>query len=109
MKQPEQKIYLSKIYQILQHSNDRKYVYNNFLQQIGAFVAICCPEVNFTKSRTIYIFEPRHDKTSNMCAPSEDLDQPGHLPSLIRVFAIRMKKAWALSYPLTAQTLISLR
>ena len=39
----------------------------------------------------------------NECAPSEDSDQPGHLPSLIRVFAVRMKKAWVLSYPLSAQ------
>ena len=31
-----------------------------------------------------------------------DLDQSGHLPSLIRVFAVRMKKAWILSYPLSA-------
>ena len=30
----------------------------------------------------------------NDCAPSEDSDQPGHPPSLIRVFAVRMKKAW---------------
>ena len=37
------------------------------------------------------------------CAPSEDSDQPGHPPSLIRFFAVRMKKAWALSYPLSAQ------
>ena len=37
------------------------------------------------------------------CAPSEDSDQPGHQPSLIRVFAVRMKKAWVLSYPLSAQ------
>ena len=37
------------------------------------------------------------------CAPSEDSDQPGHLPSLIRVFAVRMNKAWILSYPLNAQ------
>ena len=37
------------------------------------------------------------------CAPSEDSDQPGHLPSLIRVFAVRMKKAWVLSYPLSTQ------
>ena len=30
------------------------------------------------------------DKTNKMaCAPSEDSDQPGHLPSLIRVFAVR--------------------
>ena len=37
------------------------------------------------------------------CAASEDSDQPGHPPSLIRVFAVRMKKAWVLSYPLSAQ------
>ena len=39
----------------------------------------------------------------NECVPSEDSDQPGHPPSLIRVFAVRMKKAWVLSYPLSAQ------
>ena len=37
------------------------------------------------------------------CAPSEDSDQPGHPPSLIRVFAVRMKEACVLSYPLSAQ------
>ena len=37
------------------------------------------------------------------CAPSEDSDQPGHPPSLIRVFAVRLKKARILSYPLSAQ------
>ena len=35
-------------------------------------------------------FEPPHDKTNKMAsAPSEDSDQPGHPPSLIRVFAVR--------------------
>ena len=35
--------------------------------------------------------EPPHDKTNKLtCAPSEDSDQPGHPPSLIRVFAVRM-------------------
>ena len=35
-------------------------------------------------------YEPPHDKTSKMiCAPSEGSDQPGHLPSLIRVFDLR--------------------
>ena len=38
----------------------------------------------------------------NGCAPSEDSDQPGHPPSLIRVFAVRMKKHWVLSYALSA-------
>ena len=37
------------------------------------------------------------------CALSEDPYQPGHLPSLIRVFVVRMKKAWVLSYSLSAQ------
>ena len=39
----------------------------------------------------------------NECAPSKDSDQPGHPPSLIRIFAVRIKKAQALSYPLSAQ------
>ena len=46
------------------------------------------------KSTSHYIHvhnEPPHDKTNKMaCAPSEDSDQLGHLPSLIRVFAVRM-------------------
>ena len=37
------------------------------------------------------------------CVPSEDSDQPRHPSSLIRVFAVRMKKGWILSYPLNAQ------
>ena len=37
------------------------------------------------------------------CASSEDSDQPGHPPSLIRVFAVRMRKTWFLSYQLSAQ------
>ena len=37
-----------------------------------------------------FLFEPLHDKTNKMaCAPSEESDQPGHSPSLIRVFAVR--------------------
>ena len=49
-------------------------------------------------------YEPPHDKTSKKnFAPSEDSDQPGHPPSLIRVLAGHMKKAWVLSYPLSAQ------
>ena len=49
-------------------------------------------------------FEPHRDKTNKMaCAPSEDSDQTGRMPSLVWVFAVRMKKAWVLSYPLSAQ------
>ena len=41
-------------------------------------------------------------KPTNSCAPREDSGQPGHPPSLFRDFAVRMKKAWVLSYPLSA-------
>ena len=40
----------------------------------------------------------------NECGPSKDSDQPGHSPSLIRVFTVHMKKPWVLSYPLSAHT-----
>ena len=50
------------------------------------------------------LFEAPHDKTIKVAyAPSEDSDQPGHPPSLIKAFAVHMKKAWILSYPLNAQ------
>ena len=50
------------------------------------------------------IIESQHDKTNKMtCAPSEDTDQPGQPPSLIRVFTVRMKKPWVLSCPMSAQ------
>ena len=50
------------------------------------------------------LFELHRDKTNKMaCAPSEDSDQPGHLPSLIRDFAVCMKKVLVLSYPSSGQ------
>ena len=74
-------------------------------QQIGASCmlirksATCLDSPYFSR----IVYEPWQDKTNSDCAPSEDSDQPGHPPSLIRVFAVRMKKAWVLSYPLSAQ------
>ena len=61
----------------------------------GGTMTYCRPQLPTNK--------PPHDKTNKMaCAPSEDSDQPGHPPSLIRVFAVRLKKAWVLSYTLNA-------
>ena len=52
----------------------------------------------------LWTYQSAHDKLYKMvCAASEDSDQPRHPPSLIRVFAVRMKKAWFLNYPLSAQ------
>ena len=45
-------------------------------------------------------------KQQNECSPSEDSDQPGHPLSLIRVFAVCMKKAWVLSYAFSAQRIL---
>ena len=56
-----------------------------------------CNKILFFNSGMIY--EPPHDKTNKMaCEPSKDSDLPGLLPGLIRVFAVCMKKAWALIY-----------
>ena len=53
------------------------------------------------------IFEPPRDKTNKIaCVPSEDSDQPGHPSSLVRIFAVRMKKAWVRSYPLSTQRML---
>ena len=45
----------------------------------------------------------------NGCVPSEDSDQPGHPPNLIRVLAVRLKKAWVLSYPLSLIRVLAVR
>ena len=62
---------------------------------------------NFWNSKRYWLLRsivPEHDKTNKMTsAPSEVSDQPGHPPSLIRVFAVRMKKPWVLSYLMSAQ------
>ena len=59
------------------------------------------------------IYEPPHDKTNKMSVrPTKTQislgsrpvwSEPGHPPSPIRVFAVHMKKAWVLSYLLSAQ------
>ena len=54
--------------------------------------------------RFSFSYKPPQDKTNKMTdAPSEDSDQLWHPPSLISVFAVRMKKHWALNYLLSAQ------
>ena len=47
-------------------------------------------------------FESPHDKTNKMTVRPTKTDQPRHVPSLITVFTVCMKKAWVLSYPLSA-------
>ena len=66
----------------------------------------CCPLSNIDQKepQVAKRNEPPHDKTNKMaCASSKDSDQPGHLPSLITVITVHMKKTWVLSYPLSTQ------
>ena len=59
------------------------YMYRNIINKGSSSKSKCC----WRKAKQT---EPPHDKTIKMtCAPSEDSDQPGHLPSLIRAFAVR--------------------
>ena len=50
-------------------------------------------------------FEPPHDKPNKMTfVPSENSDQPGHPPSLIRVFAVRSVGSLGPNFASDAQT-----
>ena len=69
----------------------------NFLRKINVFA-----RYSIIRRRWI-ILAATWQNIQNDCAPSEDSDPPGHPPSLIRVFAVRVKKAWVLSYPISAQ------
>ena len=65
---------------------------------------ISCIAVNVVRTnRPTNISAATWQNQHNDCAPSEHSDQPGHPPSLIRVFAVCIKKAWVLSYPFSAQ------
>ena len=48
--------------------------------------------------------EPPNDKTNEMAVRPAKTDQSGHLPSLIRDCAVRMKEPCALSYPFSGDS-----
>ena len=82
----------------------RELFMNTVGDHLQAFISLSTKLGASSSNCTCRRYEPLHDKTNKMaCAPSEDSDQVGHPPSLIRVFAVHMKKTWALSYPLCAQ------
>ena len=87
------------------HSNDNKPQRRHVSCKLSGLKPVLCAR-NFLliSAPSQKTNEPPHDKTNKMiCAFSEHSDQPGHLPSLIGVFAVRMKKAWVHSCPLSAQ------
>ena len=72
-----------------------------FLRRLIWFYTVCQGHENGTLD--IHIWAATWQNQQYGCAPSEDSDQPGQPPSLTRVFAVRMRTAWVLSYPLSAQ------
>ena len=89
--------------------SERNMIYTDDLIESGRGVVVkllasqtkCC---YFDPPLLKTINDLSHDKNNKMvCAPNKDSDQPGHPPSLIRVFSVRLKKPWFLSYPLSAQ------
>ena len=56
----------------------------------------CCAPI-------VHIMSHSMTKWTKWHAPSKDSDQPGHPPSLIIVFTVRLRKNWVLSWPLSAQ------
>ena len=92
-------IYSNKVWKMSRNNHNHRSQPANATKQKSKQIMTDSTQSTQTKETN----EPAHDKTYKMaCAPSEDSDQPGHPPSLIRVLAVRMKKAWALSYPLSA-------
>ena len=98
-------------FEILIHVYFSVYILTSFLDYFTSFGWYTRKSYKTIKKKPILILlhpkrllELLHNKTNGMaCVPSEDSDQPGHPPSLIRVFAVRMKKPWVLIYPLNAQ------
>ena len=83
-------------------------------EALCVWLSIECPAKTFTDAQaelrlgrfgcasdSFKIWAAMWQNQQKACAPSEDSDQPVHPPSLIRVLAVRMKKAWVLSYPLS--------
>ena len=72
-----------------------------FFYYLGSMQQLTEADLILQLCRQIWTVSWQNQQTD--CAPSEDSDQPGLQPSLIRVFAVRLKKHWVFSYPLSAQ------
>ena len=64
-------------------------LYTGSIYMYSTTILLCfCDTAQMNEESEIKI-EPQHGKTNKMaCAPREDSDQHGHLPSLIIVFVV---------------------
>ena len=73
---------------------ERMSYWHNFIKK-GELLLFCLLPALWKLIRIEKAFEPPHDKTNKMTyATSEDSDQPGIPPSLIRVFAVHSMGSW---------------
>ena len=72
-------------------------VFQRNQETIGTFVTC-----SWKTSGGTCTYEPRHDKTNKMSVSPEKTQISQVIRSVWSVFADRMKKAWVLSYPLSA-------
>ena len=84
----------------ISHSRD---VYISWTIELDFFFAGKSIVLNISSVIERIIWGTTWQNQQSDCASSEDSDQPGCPPSLIRVFAVGMKKHRVLSYPLSAQ------
>ena len=96
--------FFDRLLEIISEIRTRNYVNTNINIFWKKKKSVSLDNSNYSCVALTIINESVYEKTYKMvCAPSEDSDHPGHSPSLILAFAVRMKKAWLLSYPLSAQ------
>ena len=90
-------------YPLSVHSEDSDHTRQN-LNWIAPVIKWSRISATFTDGRFVsFTWAATWQNQQSYCAPSEDSDQPGLPPSLIRVFPVRMKKPWVLSNPLSKQ------
>ena len=77
------------------------FLYQFSMQRVGVLIVLVRHSVSFWYDQELWVALWQNEQ--NECAPSDDSGQPGNPPSLIKVFAVRMKKPWVLGYPLSAQ------
>ena len=70
-----------------------------YVRDFSVSACLSHPRIKLLSQTVHHCYMSRHmTKTNKMaCVHREDSDQPRHPPSLIRVFAVRMKKAWSLT------------
>ena len=98
-------LYSTSVCFVLILTSDLSQTYSEICNTASCHISPCwgilCHAISIDTSSCIWSASWQNQQYG--CAPSGDSDQPWHPPSLIRVFAVRMKKTWVLSEPLSAQ------